>query len=358
MKGSALACLIALLAISACSTPENQSLDLHVGGRVQTTPGQIGYRYQWPAIYFEGAFTGTEFFIETDDTGNRYRLLIDGKPHIQLADEGHATLHVTGLTNATHSIRLEKLNESQSYRGAFNQILVPEGMALPAPAPRARQIEFIGDSAMVGMGILSNKRDCTPDETFETTDSSQSYTTVVAKQYNADYQLNAYSGIGMVRNYDGAQPDRTMPLLYPRVLFDDPTPYADPDWNPQIIVIAFGGSDFATPLKPGEKWADTAALRADWEATFIKFIADLRARNPKAFILMTASETFNNDYLTSSRAVLAAVQNQGDTRIALITYPSLENTGCLWHPNLNDHKTMAGIVARFIDATPDIWQGK
>lgn len=208
---------------------------------------------------------------------------------------------------------------------------------------------------MVGFGNLSTKRECSKEEIFDTTDSQQAYPAQVARKYDADFQLNAYSGIGIVRNYDGNEPDRPMPVLYPRVLFDDPTTYDRKGWTPQVIVIALGGNDFSTPLKPGEKWQDTAALRADWEATFVKFLADIRAQNPKAFLIMGVLETFNADYLAASKSVLSAYRAGGDTRIGMVTYPQLENTGCLWHPSLNDHKTMTDIVTRFIDQQPDIW---
>ncbi|GGZ46141.1 lipase [Asticcacaulis endophyticus] len=317
------------------------------------------HTYQWPGVYIEGRFKGESVTVKLNDSANILNIIVDDRAPIILNRPGLISHRIDGLGQGEHTIRLEKRTETQGTTGTFWGFSLPDGgKPLPAPLPRARQIEFIGDSDMVGYGNTSTKRDCTKSEVFETTDSQQAYPAQVARTYNADFQLNAYSGIGIVRNYDGMEPDRPMPVLYPRVLFNDPTPYDRKGWTPQVIVVALGGNDFSTPLKPGEKWKDVAALRTDWETTFVKFLSDIRAQNPDAFLIMGALETFNADYLAATKSVLAARKVAGDARIDLVTYPQLELTACDWHPSLNDHKTMKNIVEAFIDQQPDIWQGK
>ncbi|MDC7676165.1 SGNH/GDSL hydrolase family protein [Asticcacaulis machinosus] len=318
------------------------------------------FHHQWPATYFESSFNkGREIYISFyDPPMNRYRVIIDGKTIALLDKPGTPTYKLTGLSNKAHTIRVEKINESQNNRGTFRGFFLKTGATALPLTKRARQIEFIGDSDMVGYANTSTKRECTKAEVFETTDSHKAYPAQVARTYNADFQLNAYSGIGIVRNYDGNEPDRPMPVLYPRVLFDDPTPYDRKGWAPQVIVIAIGGNDFSTPLKPGEKWKDLAALRADWETVYVNFLSDIRAQNPHTFILMGIQDGFNDDYFKASQSVLATYKATGDTRIGAVVYPKLESTACDWHPSLNDHKTMKTIVETFIDTHPDIWQGK
>src|SRR6185312_14756892 len=108
------------------------------------------------------------------------------------------------------------------------------------------QIEFIGDSHTVGYGNTSRTRECTQDDVWKTTDNSQSFGPLIAGHYAADYQINAISGRGIVRNYNGT-PGDTLPVAYPYVLFDKKEEYSDPHWKPQIIVISLGTNDFSTP---------------------------------------------------------------------------------------------------------------
>ncbi|WKL57655.1 GDSL-type esterase/lipase family protein [Asticcacaulis sp. ZE23SCel15] len=356
-----LGALLAANAVAAppnTSSPENQPLELHVGGRVKAVNYQENQiAYQWPGTYFEGAYKGRRIDIGWDPF-NIWNVYIDGEFVMKTDPAADSATVIVHKDAGLHTIRMAKANESQNKNSSFIGPILAAPEPLPAPAPRERQIEFIGDSDMVGYGNTSTKRECTKAEVFETTDSQQAYPAQVARTYNADFQLNAYSGIGIVRNYDGTEPDRPMPVLYPRMLFDDPTPYDRKNWTPQVIVVALGGNDFSTPLKPGEKWKDVAALRTDWETTFVKFLSDIRAQNPDTFLIMGALETFNADYLAATKSVLAARKVAGDARIDLVTYPQLELTACDWHPSLNDHKTMKNIVEAFIDQQPDIWQGK
>src|SRR5205085_1653153 len=114
-------------------------------------------------------------------------------------------------------------------------------------AARRRQIEFVGDSSMTGYGDRSQSRVCTGDGIRASTDTQQGYAALTAKHFDADYQINAYSGRGMVRNYGGVEPDKTLPQLYPYTLFDKTGPYDDDAWQPRIIVVKLD-ADFATPL--------------------------------------------------------------------------------------------------------------
>ncbi|MCE0446531.1 hypothetical protein LT493_23420 [Streptomyces tricolor] len=45
---------------------------------------------------------------------------------------------------------------------------------------------------------------------------------LTARRLNADYQINGYSGLGMVRNYNGGSPDVTYRTFYDRALLNVP----------------------------------------------------------------------------------------------------------------------------------------
>lgn len=378
MRVAALAPSLAVLSLFALAMPvtaqnrlpNEDGAHLHIGGRVLTrvetshapapspgTPfhdGKTEHTHQWPGVYFEARIEGDSVDLSFDDTHNIYRLYVDGQARDAYARPGKTTVTVKGLGAGAHLIRLEKLTESQSERGSFNGFGTKDGRFL-ATKPRPRQIEFIGDSYTVGYGNMSGKKQCTPDELHDTTDTSHAYGPMTAKAINADYQINAFSGRGIVRNYDGFAGD-PLPALHPYILFDKKDEYKDSAWKPQVIVIGLGGNDFSTPVKPGEKWKDEAVLKADYEASFITFVKTLRAKNPKAFFLLTKYE--GPTVAGEVEKVAAQLKAQGETRLDTIGLDGFTLNGCDWHLDSNDHKRISEQLTGYFTAHADLWQGK
>jgi lysophospholipase L1-like esterase len=354
------ALLLAVVFVASASAIAQTPLPLHIGGRVATTSDGRHplYRYQWPAVYFEASFEGSEVSARVADDTNRLRILIDGQPSVVLDRPGTVEHKIANLTEGRHTIRLEKLNESQNGTGTFEGFYIPaSGKALPAPS-RPRQIEFVGDSDMVGYGNTSTTRECTDEELFLSTDSQKAYGPQVAHRFNADYQINAYSGIGVVRNYDSTRQDMSMRSLYPRVLFDSPLVYKNDAWKPQIIVVGLGGNDFVPAVKSDGRWKDQQALRKDFDKAYAEFLRTLRKKNPDAFFLLFVLETYDTDYAGGNQLAVKTLREEGDKRIHLLAYPKVEITACHWHPSLKDHQAMAEVVSAYIAAHPEFWQGK
>lgn len=382
--------LIAFTALSAASaaaqtttwdfqnqsiTPNMQVLDVHVGGRVKIEPlpaplpaGAKTYIHQWPGVYFESAFEGQKVVVKLDDAANEYRLLIDDLTPIILGQLGKAEVTVSDLKPGPHRLRLERVTESMSQIGAFDGFYVPaDAKPLPVKA-RARQIEFIGASGETGYGIRSAVKPCTQDTVRLTSDTQANYAALTAKHFDADYQINAISGRGLVRNIAGIIPDLTMSATYPFTLLDKTAPYADPSWRPQIILYGLGGNDFSTALKPGEKWKSREELVADYTKAFGDLIAQLHKRSPSASVLTwwpRASELPNADYVRllnqMQRAMIAAAHKAGNTKIYFLTPEKkldLDYGACDGHTSLSDNQKMAAWLTGYIETHPELWQGK
>jgi lysophospholipase L1-like esterase len=363
MRAAALA--LSLIALGTPALADSQPtggarpqhlLPVHIGGRVTPFDPIVGYQHQWPGVYFEAQFKGARVTLNFNDAINISAIYIDGK-HVQTESKpGVGFVELDVKPSAEHTIRVETLTEAQQSASGFVGFSVPDRkMVLPAPAPRARQIEFIGDSYTVGYGNMSGKKQCTPDELHDTTDTSQAYGPLTAKAFNADYQINAFSGRGIVRNYDGFAGD-PLPVLYPYVLFDKATEYQDDSWKPQVIVIGLGGNDFSTPVKPGEKWKDDAALKADYEASFVAFVKTLRARNPQAFFLLTKYE--GPTVAEEVEKVAALLKADGETLLDTIGLDGFTLNGCDWHLDSNDHKRISEQLTVYFNAHAELWQGK
>lgn len=183
---------------------------------------------------------------------------------------------------------------------------------------------------------------------WATTDTSQAFGALIASHYNADDQINAISGRGIVRNYNGFAAD-TLPQAYPYVLLDKKQEYHDPLWKPQIIVISLGTNDFSTPLNPGEKWKTRDELHSDFEATYLRFLKQLRARDPDAFFILWATDMAHGEIESEVQKVVQLAQAQGEARIAFLPIDHLQFSGCNWHPSLADDRTIRDKVVQFID---------
>jgi lysophospholipase L1-like esterase len=318
----------------------------------------LSTRIQWPGIYIEAEFGGPEILIRFDNTTDAFAVIIDGAEAAKILKPGDTVYRLGGLAKGWHRIRIEKNDESQDVAGNFGDMWIGPKEDTRLIEPRVRQIEFIGDSYTAGYGNTSSKRECTKDEIWSTTDTQQAFGPLIAKHYDADYQVNAYSGIGIVRNYNGVAPRRNMPLLYRSALIEDETvhPYADPKWDPAIVVIALGGNDFSTPVHAGEKWTSEDALTADYIASYVAFVQQVRASHPRArFILMNYGE---DRVGAATTEVIKRLNAAGETRLASFSVGSgFELTGCDWHLNTTDDKRISASLITYIDAHPELWQG-
>lgn len=326
-------------------------LPQNTGGNVLEKDGQI--QYQWLGIYFEARFFGPQVYFKIDDNYNRFRVLLDAKEIAIIEKPSAATYLASDLGQGEHTIRLEKLSESQSVSGSFFGFFVPEESKQLPPIQRSRKIEFIGDSYLVGYGNLSNARAC-PGTLYQNTDNTKSYGQIVARHFNADFQVNAYSGIGMARNYNNNMGENTMGYFYPRQIFDQETKSQTNSFAPDIILIALGTNDFSTPIKVGEKWKSIDELKQDYIAKHLAFLAMVRAQNPNATILMATNIAANPNHL-AAREIIAKKFAKSDSQFYPVFLPKLQNTGCDWHPNLNDHLLMAQIIISKINELRIDW---
>jgi lysophospholipase L1-like esterase len=335
-------------------------LPMHTAGRMLTLKnenGRISCRYQWPGIYFTAAFTGPDVYFETGRGDAILHFLVDDQPAVPLVKPGAGVFRIGGLSGGAHTIRVEVVTESQGSPMDFGGFALAAGRSAGVLLHTVRQIEFIGDSHTVGYGNTSMKRQCTPEEIWATTDNSLAFGPLTAKHYHADYQINAISGRGIVRNYNGGSGD-PLPVVYPYVLFDKHTAVEDKTWQPQIIVVALGTNDFSTPLHDGEKWKAREELHADFEHTYVHFVQQMRAGNPGAFFILAANDMADSEIQREVRQVVGQLEAAGEKQVAFAAFNNLQLTAADWHPSLADHEAMSTVLRQLIDARPELWPGR
>jgi lysophospholipase L1-like esterase len=332
--------LAAALAVSAPAWAQT-ALPLNIGGRVASAPDGA-YDFGWPGVYFEGRFNGPSVEVVVDTGVEHLAVSVDGVRKAELTKAGELHLLLDRLGPGEHIVRLDKLTESQAGSARFEGFFVgPREGALPAPA-RPRRIEFIGDSYTVGYGVRSASRECTQQQVHDLTDTSLAFGPILAARLDADYRIEAFSGRGVVRNYNGLAPGESLPVLLPRMIPGqaEPRVVAGDAWRPDIVVIGLGTNDFSTPLHPGEAWADEAALRKDYRETYVAFVQGLKASRPDARVFLIAGDTFADD--------VAEVATRTDAKAVRIT--GMVRGACHGHPSVADQKMMADKLEAAISA--------
>jgi len=354
LRGFNAALLLALTGTSSCTAQTVAPLPVHVSGRViANSDGSM--TFGWPAVYFESRFHGTAISVSAETVDDRLRLLVDGAEKALLIQPGSAHLTIAGLTPGDHVVRLEKVTESQTGGSRFVGFYPAEGSTPLPPQARARQIEFIGDSLTVGYGNTSASRTCTNQEVHDTTDSQQGIGPTLARAVGADYRVNAYSGFGVIRNYDGSSRGESMLLRYPRLKPDDPSHLeTDPgSWRPQVIVINLGTNDFSTPLHADEPWPNKDAFAADYRAKYLAFARTLMAKQPQAHLILLGSDQFYDQV----QQIAATLNQDARNPVTTMHYGGLELTACNYHFSVKDDRTLAASLQALLDQHPDYWNG-
>jgi hypothetical protein len=213
---------------------------------------------------------------------------------------------------------------------------------------------------------MSTTRDCGSNGgVTRNTNADVSFGALTAKGLNADYQINAWSGLGMVRNYNGTNPSYNYRTYYDtdlQALYNSATWPVPSTWRPQAVVIGLGINDFSTALNSGEKWATIDQLAADYRTAYLGFIDKLRARyGSNTFIVLTYPDLSyqTTAFATSIQQIVKTRNDAGDSRVSALYYDDtalgLDHLGCDWHPSQHDHQIIAGTLTRYLSTLPLTW---
>ncbi|MGN7998152.1 GDSL-type esterase/lipase family protein [Sphingomonas sp. 22176] len=347
--------------ITPAAPGAEERVPVHIGGRVEVSAAD--YRHQWPGIYFEARFRGPRVVLRFDDAINEWRASIDGAPPVTIDRPGKADVTIDGLAPGTHRIRLDKVTESAA-PARFGGFFVAHGEGLPAPQPRRRQIEFIGDSSMAGYGARADRIDCTQAQVRATTDTPDAFAALAAQHFGADYQVNAISGRGLIRNFGGTAPQGTMEQQWSRRLPAEPAPYDDPRWQPQIVMLKLQ-ADFVG-FHPDARWSTLDALVADYAAHYGQLLARLHSRYPRAVFILWWFDTSGAPpeqaamLRTAETRISTAARAAGARDILFLPFPAAEfrATACHGHYGLEAQRQVADWLTRAIAAHPGFWDGR
>ena len=270
----------------------------------------------------------------------RYEIFVDGKSFlIGSMDAKTKSVRVfEGNQVKKARVRFLKLSEgTQSYLGIEDIVTDSDAKISPAPQKKLK-IEFIGDSITCGYGVEGK---CA-EEPFstQTENATKAYAYLSAKELDADYLLTSFSGFGIVSGWTNDGNKNTIQLVpkhYEKFCFNwNSKMFEDRSWNfsdfvPNLVVINLGTNDDSYTL-------DNEERRNEYSSEYVKFLKDVRAKNPGAYFLLTMGIMLggNRLFCKIEKAAEEYTKETGDNRISLLHFvPQTEEEGfgCDFHPS-------------------------
>lgn len=211
-----------------------------------------------------------------------------------------------------------------------------------APENTIQNILVIGDSISKGAGALGEGPNC---ELGPDTDSqADAYPTRVAKALGANVKVLAWSGKGLVHNFDGSEEPTISTLL--RSL--KPSPLPDADEAPQLILIHVGTHDF-----------DNYDPEPAFSVAYLKLLGELSKKYEGATILAMFGPMLHGDDANKAHSaiqkVVAQLRSNGNDNIYYMEFETDAGyvPGCAWYPSKAAHEMMADQILGKIMSPPD-----
>ena len=216
---------------------------LKYSGRFDFTE-EKGPRFAWPKTSITINFEGDKLSAELESERLDYFLVVlDGRIHINCLPVKNRKLYtlVEDIDYGNHTVELVKNTESYISTATFYGFELHKGNLLEREEDSNLKIEIFGDSITCGYGVEAENED-SPYEDINA-NSYLAYGSIAARDLKADIHLTAWSGLGLVRNYDDIE--RPLPERIEWI-----TPQNEERlWNfnsytPNIVVINLGTNDF------------------------------------------------------------------------------------------------------------------
>jgi lysophospholipase L1-like esterase len=308
-------------------------------------------RLVWAGTGFALRFSGTSSQVHLEGRG-MLEILLDGLPVALLGpDMPTAPFRVLAAeVRGEHLLEIRKRTEPVAGTVSFRGIDL-DGTALEPMSERVPSLLFLGDSLTCGYGVLAP--DGTDGFEAETEDIFRSYAGVAARELGASFQACAWSGKGMVENFDRTTSE-TIPALWRRSDPSDPSSVLETPPPPDLVLVNLGTND-------------VFHRDPDWDVFLERALAlakDLRNAFPGVAILWLDGPALTDEalrdaqgrarpLLTRIRSALDAIAERTTSegpslRFSLPSCESTEPHGADRHPGLERHRLAGMELAAFV----------
>lgn len=301
-------------------------------------------RYWYPGVYVRARFGGTQCTVVIQDEmaggskHNYLQLVIDDTIQYRVKLKGKRdTIEIAkGLKNKPHTITICKNTETNigyiEFAGIFCDKL------LPPPTRPKKSIEFIGNSITCGTGSDVSRVPCGKGVWEDQHNAYLSYGPLTARNLKAQWQLTSYSGIGLIHSCCNIP--FAMPQVYDKVMpARDSIVWDFKEYNADVVTVCLGQNDGIQ---------DSATFCS----AYVQFVKKIRNHYPEARIVLLSSPMADQKLLTVLKnyitAVVTHINNEGDKKISSYFFSKSFNSGCDAHPDLAEHKLIAGELTAYL----------
>ena len=322
-----------------------------------------GDHFSWSGSEIVARFIGTSLEVTLTHSGTSphspvfFTAIVDGRAAQRFSlQEGTQKILLASHLSASqvHDVMLMRETEGWAGVSIFQGFDFGPGGALLAPySPTKQRMEIIGDSISAGYGVLGTTPGC--HFTTETESAFSTYGSRLSRALGMDLTTIAYSGKGVLRNYQGQPDDPSNPTMFHDFLYALTPHIYTSQQNDEghflfdfssvtpadLVLINLGTNDFASgpPNEP------------DFTDAYVRLLRLVRAHYPAAEIVSTLGPMMSGDPLSLA---LIGIQNAcsvlaraGDSKIhflPLMPQDPAIGTGCDTHPNVAEAAVMAATL--------------
>lgn len=351
-KGIGLCALAGLFMASSpviAETIEATDHRLNYQGRIIKDWQNQDVQLNWPGSRLSFNFSGSEIDITMNGQGARFDVLINNKLHKVLNTNYDNTAYSLVNLDSPESINVELVKRTETYDAMLTIDSLDGDGQFEGNWVNQPHILFVGDSISAGFGSESTKRQCTQEEIFNTSNARKAFPSKTAQQLQASYSQVSYSGLGVLRNYNGNQPHHNASYYHDKAgaLFGFTQPFEDK--HPNLIVIELGTNDFSTNMQPHDPWPDMATFKQAWSESYVSLLDNLRQRYGDVPVIAIGNYVWpNNELIPGLNEVQTQLKQQNKAPINIVTM-STNLEGCLWHPTESEHTVIAETLASYIN---------
>lgn len=311
--------------------------------------------FEWSASGFEMRFCGHSIFLDFEKAQTEqpiYALCeIDGVRRDFAVCENSTTFRALDLGDGEHFLRFLKCSEprlsDEDARLTLKQIAIdgdsPE--ILQKPTAKERKIAFFGDSITCGYGVL----DSGDSSVFKTCyqDATHAYAFLTASAFDADFQIVAQSGQGVVHNVEKKPGYRVSEYFEhnSRFLKDQ---YDHSSFTPDVVVLNIGTNDNVARV---EKEVFTKAACA--------LLEQVRGRYPESEIIWMYG--LMGGYIGEAAKDAVELMSENDGKLHFFHVPCIsranDEVGAVGHPNVNGQKRGAASLIELVSQITG-WQAR
>ena len=315
---------------------------VHFVGRVASDPAGSA-QYAWSGAGIVARFHGTGVIVRLGDDKNEHLVTLDGQtlPKIVTLKGTERYVIAENLSLGEHQLELYRRTEALFGVTHFLGLDIIGGELIGAANSPTRHFELVGDSISCGYGNEGKGPACSFSAATE--NHYLSYGAVLARTLGAELSTVAWSGRGVVKNYNG-EPGEKMGVLYDRILPESSSSHWQQRRSNDAVIVNLGTNDLSTDPDPSE---------AEFVQGYLSLLEQIRHNNPNAFILCTLGPMLGGEDLHRGESYIEKALDRrrraGDARIAAHRMRTQnENPGCDWHPSVSTHQRMADELAPVI----------